>query len=686
MTDARAGRYRSIAASMLNVTLMERGGESQRLQFDKTEITIGRVQGNDIVLPKGNVSKRHCRIAAKDGRILVMDLQSTNGTYVNGRKVTAPQPVRASDRIYLGDFVLQVAREREADSQDSAPRTLDLGSATQPPQRQTQPHRTVRVDDAAEVRSDEMDVATPAVERSPDGAVWPRETATPEVARATLVGARTARSTLVGASSPEDEPTPPGEPSALRATIIAPGGAPGAVAPAPEDRRSTAPMATAQAPRRPTTPLRQVEPRPPSGPMATLAALRALQREVHDRVVDSADMRLIESERLGEAALRARAEQAIAAVIRDMTTQGRIPNSMDRLILGRNVLRELVGLGPLEELLSDEDIGEILIDSADRIQVVRGGQRERRQEIFSSERAAQSVIDRLLRSAGARPEDGPLLDLRMPDGARLCAVLPPLAMRGPALAIRKRKSQPRTLEQLVAQGALSSAMADLLWAASVARRNLLVCGGAGSGKTTLLSAIAAFLPEEERVICVEDTEEIRPGHDLWLQLECAAGPDGQMSSPRELLRSALRLRPDRLVVGDIRGIEALDLLQAMASGLEGTLAALHAASPQDGLSRLERWARAEGGMEPRSARELVAAAIHLVVYTGRFPDGVRRVTQISEVRGAQDTGIELRDVFVFTSDGREAAAGRFAPTGVVPVFISEPGPSGLLLDEAIFRE
>jgi pilus assembly protein CpaF len=645
--------------------ITEKGGKPKSELFQQNEITIGRVQGNDVVLPKGNVSKRHCRIAAKDGRVLVTDLQSTNGTYVNGRRITAPHPVRPNDRIYLGDFVLQVSREAEG---SSAARTLERVPVTEPAQRVTQPQRTARL---GEGLAGEEAEATPVPEAAAD---TPRPAEASEASRVTLVGPAGAKSTLVGLpGTPDGDETPPAEP-ASRATLIAPGGAPAAPVLEPEaaapaaagEKRPTAPLVPQ--PRRPTNPLARAEPRTPSGPMATLAALRALQRELYDRVVDSADLRLIESERLGEAALRARAEQAIAAAIREMTAQGPVGNSMDRLTLQRNVLRELVGTGPLEPLLADDDVAEILVDRADQIQVVRGGQRQTCEEVFSTERAAHAVIDRLLRSAGARPDDGPLLDLRLPDGARLTAVLPPLALRGPAVAIRKRRRQAFTLDDLVAQGALSSAMADLLWAAAAARKNVLVSGAAGSGKTTLLSALAAFLPPEERVICVEDVEELQPAHDLWLQIEVAGG-----ESPRDVLRTALRMRPDRMVLGEVRGPEALELVQAMRTGLSGSLATVFAGSPRDALERLAQWLHtADGGLDPRAARELVAAAVHLVVHMGRFSDGIRRVTQICEVCGPE---IDLRDVFVYQAE-------RFSPTGKVPAFVAAAG--GSLLDESIF--
>jgi pilus assembly protein CpaF len=681
---------------MICVVLTERGGEPQRLRFDKDEIAVGRVQGNDIVLPKANVSKRHCRITVRDGRVVATDLQSTNGTYVNGRKIASPQPVRGSDRIYVGDFVLQVSPDAEEAS--SGPKTLERGAPTMPEGQRTQPARGGSSLEEAEPMPTVQTLTSLGIEipritlvgpTGADGTLAgdPTPEATPavqaEAARVTLVGPTGGHSTLVGQRSP----TPADEPSrapALVATLIAPGGAPPPPAAErdtpptvaePEERRTTAPMAAVQSARRPTAPLAPVE--RTTGPHATAEGLAALGREVSDRVLDSADLRLIEGERLSEAALRARAEQAIAAVIRDMS----VPNSMDRLILGRHVLREVVGLGALEAPLADVEVSEILVDRADRIQVVRAGRREPQSETFSSERTLQRVVDRLLFAAGARPEQGPLFDLRLSDGLRATVVLPPLAVRGPALCIRKRRRQDLTLDELVVAGSLSSAMADLLWACVMARRSVLFCGGPGSGKTTLLSATAAFVPADERVICVEDVEEIQ-GTDAWLRLECRPPGVDKPAPQRDLVRSALRMRPDRLIVGDVFGGEALDVLQAMRTGLCGSLATLHAISPRDGLSRLANLAReADPGLAPLAARRLVASAVDLVVHGGRFADGKRCVTQMSEVDMDGDE-IELRDVFVFTPQG-EGSHGSFTATGLVPTFLaSQPNE---LVDESIFR-
>lgn len=679
---------------MLSVTLMERGGESRRLSFEKSEIVVGRVVGNDIILSKGNVSKRHCRIAVKDGRVVAVDLQSTNGTYVNGRRINAPQPVRPTDRVYIGDFILQVGQNVE-DAAPPSPKTLERGPSTQPTGRHTQPQRAASADSGTGAMAAETPLITSGLpETEPD----PQEpSGVPESARVTLVGGRA-----------EAEPAPPvdASPASPSATIIAPGGAPLLVPPpappltlplgAERDtpstpvasavaigsyHRATAPLSLPEPGRRPTAPLKP--PERTTGPMASVSDLGSLQREMHDRVMDSPDMRLIEAERLGEAALRARAEQVIANVVRDMTTHGRIPNSMDRLMLSRNVLREVVGLGSLEELLADVEVSDILIDRADQISAIRAGQRVPC-DGFSSERAAQIVIDRLLASAGARPGDGPILDLRLPDGARAIALLPPLAPRGPALSIRKRRRQDITLDQLVLSGALSSAMADVLWASVATRRNVLFTGGIGSGKTTLLGAVAAFVPHEERVICAEETEEIQAGSPGWLRLECGSlGADGKSpATPRELLRGALRMRPDRLIVGELRGPEALELLHALRAGLDGALATLHSSSPRDALARVERLIReADPGIVPLAAREMIASTLHLVVHQGRFPDGVRRVTHMSEVRGIRGDELDLVDIFVY--EGGDGGPG-FAATGIVPAFLDDPERRNAFVDETIF--
>jgi pilus assembly protein CpaF len=552
--------------------------------------------------------------------------------------------------------------------------TLDRAGPTVSTGRHTQPRRAAVPGDESE--ADVADAAGP--EGEPDAVL--------EAARITLVGAGAERREA-DAPTPTMRPADADDPAAppSTATLIAPGGAPPPLPMTLPGRDTPAEPVVALAPRvtapfdatptrRPTAPLRVER---TTGPMASPAGLAALQRDLFERAADSPDLRPGEAERLGEAAFRARVEQVIAGVVRDLTAQGRIPNSMDRLMISRHVLRELVGLGPLEDLLADVEVSDILVDRFDLVHAIRAGQRVSA-DPFSSERAAQIVIDRLIASGGGGGRPGPILELRLPDGARAVAILPPVAVRGPALSIRKRRRQDLTLDQLVIGGTLSSAMADLLWAGVATRRNLMVTGGIGSGKTTLLAALAAFVPVEERVLCIEDADEIAAGMPGWLGLETQGGG----CPARDLVRAALRLRPDRLVVGELRGGEALEVLRASRAGLEGLLATLPAESPRDALVRLEDLLR-EGDpqMPARAARDLIARTIHFVVHLGRFADGVRRVTRLTELRGLSGDDLELRDIFAHVPD---AGAGAFVATGSVPAFLDDPERRNAFVDEAIF--
>ncbi|MFP3949102.1 MAG: CpaF family protein, partial [Longimicrobiales bacterium] len=339
----------------------------------------------------------------------------------------------------------------------------------------------------------------------------------------------------------------------------------------------------------------------------------------------------------------------------------------------RQVLDEIFGLGPLQPLMEDPTIADILVNTADQIYVERNGRLERTDVRFQDDRHLLQVIDRIVSSVGRRIDDtSPMVDARLPDGSRVNAVIPPLAIDGPHVSIRKFNDDGLTGENLVEMGSLTEPMLRLLEGVVRARMNVLISGGTGAGKTTLLNVLSGFIPETERVVTVEDSAELRLRQPHVVRLETRpANVEGTGAIPqRMLVVNALRMRPDRIVVGEVRSTEAVDMLQAMNTGHDGSLTTLHANSPRDALSRLETMvAMAELNLPERAARAQIANAIDIVVQVGRLSDGSRRVKQISEIVGMEGEVITMQDIFTFEQtgigeDGR--VLGRLRATGIRP--------------------
>ncbi|WP_373806900.1 CpaF family protein, partial [Delftia acidovorans] len=373
-----------------------------------------------------------------------------------------------------------------------------------------------------------------------------------------------------------------------------------------------------------------------------------------------------------------------------------IPAQLDRNALRRQVLDEAVGLGPLEELLADETVSEIMVNRFDEIYVERAGRLQKHALSFTSDRAVMGVIERIVAPLGRRiDESSPMVDARLKDGSRVNAIIAPLALKGSTLTIRKFARRKLNAADLVQFGALSPAMADFLRICVEARKNIIVSGGTGSGKTTLLNILSNFIPSGERVITVEDAAELKLAHEHLISLESRpANVEGKGGVPiRELVRNTLRMRPDRIVVGECRGAEALDMLQAMNTGHEGSLTTLHANTPRDGLARLETMVLMAGMELPLAAiREQIASAVDIIVQQTRFACGTRLVTHICEVSGMESGKIQLQELFRFANKGYGAQAngltkvqGLFTGCDVVPHFYDELRASGHALDLDIFR-
>ena len=403
------------------------------------------------------------------------------------------------------------------------------------------------------------------------------------------------------------------------------------------------------------------------------------------------DLRRMDLDSMGDTELRAQLSQLIDGVM--VEVGNRIPETVDHDLLKRLVLDEAVGLGPLEGFLADPTITEIMVNSHKDIYIERAGKLERTTVNFSSDSAVLSIIERIISPLGRRiDESSPMVDARLPDGSRVNAIIAPLSLKGPCLTIRKFADKKLRVDDLVAFDAISQPMATFMQKCVEYRKNIVVSGGTGSGKTTLLNILSNFIPETERVVTVEDAAELQLVQPHVVTLEARpANMEGKGAVPiRDLVKNCLRMRPDRIVVGECRGGEALDMLQAMNTGHDGSLTTGHSNSPRDMVRRLEVMVLMAGMDLPIIAiREQIASAVNLIIQQSRFSDGSRRVTSITEVTGMEGDTIQLNEIFYFKQDGVNSEGkvyGRFLATGRVPEFYETLRNQGVDPDLSLFNE
>jgi pilus assembly protein CpaF len=368
-------------------------------------------------------------------------------------------------------------------------------------------------------------------------------------------------------------------------------------------------------------------------------------------------------------------------------------SSSERERLVNDVQHELFGLGPLEPLLADPTISDILVNSYSRIYIERRGKLEVTNVAFKDNEHLMRVIERIVSSVGRRiDESSPMVDARLRDGSRVNAIIPPLSIDGPVLSIRRFGAEPLRMNMLIEHKALTKDIADMLQMCVTARLNVLISGGTGAGKTTLLNALSAFIPEDERIVTIEDSAELQLQQPHVVRLETRP-PNiegrGEVTQ-RDLVRNALRMRPDRIVIGEVRGGEAIDMLQAMNTGHDGSLTTVHANTPRDALSRLETMIQMIGmGLSDRAMRQQMASALDLVVQVARLSDGTRRLTSIAEITGMEGETITMQEIFIFERTGVDAQGqviGRFRPTGIRPRFAERLKASGMQLPRVFFEE
>jgi pilus assembly protein CpaF len=694
---------------MFTIIISEKGGAERREAFERNEINVGRVQGNDLMLPKGNVSKHHARLLFRDGRFIVTDLKSTNGTYVNGRKISQATIVREGDKIYIGDFVLR----------------LETGQGVAP-----------------------LDsVGDDSLVRASAGRISPV--------------VREVSSSAPPQDAPTGVPPPPGPMMGGIGTLSAPPASPAhrsspeqAVSHFPLERdpdsesapglhgtsmpRVPGPPRLPQAEGRPraATAMLGVAAAPPSGGARTLARPTA-QQAAHrkalislvDRVAEVVDLAALDASAGADSAAsfdgshepardsssdassgglgdpsqavdRAVAERIDAAAqeqAKAMRVDGEAPETVDLEALARDALRELVGLGPLGPLLEDSQADEIHVPRPDAVFAVRDGHLGAVDPAFTSEEALSRVVARLARQSGEPLRQGEVIvDRRLPGGARMTAVAPPL-VSGWTLTIRKPVRVEGSFEDLVRAAALSRSMATLLEACVAVRANVLVVGSGPGVVASMIAALAFASAAGDRIALVADAEEIQVAHAFVTRVSFAvgraaseganetgrAGPRGPTGG-EEVLRAASRLRTDRLIVASLTGGLAAATVDAICDGSEGVVAGMSAPSLRHALARLvARVGLARAGTSLDVAREALAEAFDVAVEVARGADGRPRVTRLVELAGADGAGVIVRDLFQSSADG--SGDGGFVATGATPRFLHDFAARGVKLDPALFK-
>jgi pilus assembly protein CpaF len=443
---------------------------------------------------------------------------------------------------------------------------------------------------------------------------------------------------------------------------------------------------------------RKEEPKPqtvvtaePQTPQSTVSsaveAYVKLKNKLHLQLLDKVDLASLEA--MSESALR----REIAAMVELLLIENPAQiNDLERRMLVRDIQNEMLGLGPLELLMADPTVSDILVNSYNQIYVERRGRLELTDVVFSDDKHLLRIIDKIVSRVGRRiDESSPMVDARLPDGSRVNAIIPPIALDGPMVSIRRFSVIPLKMADLVNRHkSLTPDMALMLKGLAQSKVNMLISGGTGSGKTTLLNILSGYIPETERIVTIEDAAELQLQQEHVIRLETRP-PNiegkGEITQ-RALVRNALRMRPDRIVIGEVRGAEAVDMMQAMNTGHEGSLTTIHANNPRDAVSRLENMVGMAGiNLPHKAARQQIASAITVIIQGNRLTDGQRKITSIQEITGMESDVITMQEIFTFRQTGVEAGGkviGHFQATGIRPKFADKLRNHGIDLPDSMF--
>ena len=561
----------------MTLTTLIDGRRETRELTDGTYM-IGRGESCRVRLPFPDVSERHAILTVRDGRAILEDLHSANGTFVNGEPVDGAVTLNGGMVIQVGSSMLRVSED--------APECEDAGRETEDAGRET------------------------------------------------------------------------------------PSGLPSSASSLPPDSDAEAAAAD---------PLRELR--------------RNVQTQIQNELLKRMDMKKLTVQGVDREGLEDNAREKIRQIIDEVVANGRLPQGIDPVRLEDDVFNEAMRLGPLEDLLDDDSVSEIMVNGPEKVYVERNGKLQLSDCQFSDDASVLAIIERIVAPLGRRiDESQPYVDARLADGSRVNAIIAPLALSGPTITIRKFSRQALTTEDFIRFGTWTSDAAAFMKLCVTLRKNVIVAGGTGSGKTTLLNLLSGFIPSTERIVTVEDAAELRLQQPHVVRLE-ARPPNIEGKGAvtiRDLVKNCLRMRPDRIIVGECRGGEALDMLQAMNTGHDGSLTTVHANSPRDVISRLETMVLMSGmDLPSRAIREQIASAVDVIIHESRMSDGTRKVTAITEVTGLEGNQIVMQDLFAFRQtgvDGQGRILGEMKPTGAVPTWIDQVKSRGLEVDMSMFQE
>lgn len=621
---------------MMNIELTRPDGQTSAIAV-ADDCIIGKSNECDLRLNNWRIGREHARLFNTPSGVFIEDLGAFGGVQVNDQRIDLQYgPLSVADRIVIGPFRLKLV----ASAQEAAPwqAPADTLASTRRLSRRASDH----------LHGNQL---------------------TPEDLRgAAEFGRRAQDQTLLVSPS---APTP----QAVERAV------------APVQVTAAMGASLVQAP---TAPIARME--PANNPLKLLEF--EWRKRLHGLLIESMDLRRRDVSSMTDERLRSEASSLMDGVMESVADE--IPSQLNPALLRKQVIDEAVGLGPLEELLLDDSISEIMVNRYDSIYVERRGQLHPYPLSFTSDKAVISVIERIVAPLGRHiDESSPMVDARLKDGSRVNAIIPPLAIHGSAITIRKFPKRKLTGDDLVNLGSISPEMLRFLKVCVEARKNIIISGGTGSGKTSLLNILSNFIPDSERVITVEDAAELKLHHHHLISLE-ARPPNAEGKGAvaiRDLVKNVLRMRPDRVVIGECRGAEALDMLQAMNTGHEGSLTTLHANTPRDGLARLETMILMAGADLPLPAiREQIASAVDIIVQQTRFACGTRAITHITEISGMESGRFQMQDLFLYMQrgyypEGHPKAGkvrGYYTGCDVIPTFYEDLNARGGALDLRLF--
>ncbi len=600
---------------MLEILIRQPNAKDVVARLPNGAYVVGSTPGCHIPLNRPEISGRHAQLIVRENTLNVMDLGSSNGTYVDGNLLFAHEPYSVGPRsvVNIGKASISIRPSAAANAPEKTP--ADTGNVSRPAPQQS----------AGTVQNQSQpSVPPPAMEQKP--AVSARDAKPPTY------------ETFAAQFGKEAIPI-------LKVTGVT-----------PEAR----------------------------------AVLQELKKHAHRELLKQLNLKKLAVSGASSQELEKKAAETIRDILSRLTVS--LPPGVNLQILERELLQESIGLGPLEYLLSIDDITEIMVNGPEHVYAEKNGVLYRTDTAFADDNQVLSAIERIVAPLGRRiDESSPMVDARLPDGSRVNAIIPPLSLVGPSITIRKFAKKPYGAKDLIRFGSVSPEIMKFLEICVKVRKNILISGGTGSGKTTLLNVLSSFLPNRERIITIEDAAELQLMQEHLVRLE-ARPPNvegrGEITI-RDLVRNSLRMRPDRIVVGECRGGEALDMLQAMNTGHDGSLTTIHANTARDALARLETLVLMAGFDLPlRAIREQVASAINIIVQISRERDGSRKISSVSEITKMEGDVITMQDLFVFRQTGwddNNRILGEYVPTGGVPTFLDEIERAKLPLDIGIFQ-